>query len=47
MQADVPVQVLLMSSCSYRLRLEAFVKLDHRSVHSVVKAHLVCEQQLR
>ncbi|XP_029705440.1 tumor necrosis factor alpha-induced protein 2-like [Takifugu rubripes] len=32
---------------SYRLCLEAFVKLNPRNVRSVIKAHLVCEQQLR
>lgn len=39
--------VLLVSSCRYRLCLEAFVKLNPRNVRSVIKAHLVCEQQLR
>ncbi|XP_035534138.1 tumor necrosis factor alpha-induced protein 2-like [Morone saxatilis] len=33
--------------CSYKKSLEDFVKGNHGNIRSVVKAHLVCEQQLR
>ena len=32
---------------SYKKCVEEFVKGDHSNVHSVIKAQLVCEQQLR
>ncbi|XP_071323389.1 tumor necrosis factor alpha-induced protein 2a isoform X2 [Trachinotus anak] len=33
--------------CSYKKSVEAFVKGNHGNVHSVIKAHLVCEEQFR
>lgn len=34
-------------SSSYKKSLEDFVKGNHGNVHSVIKAHLVCEEQFR
>lgn len=44
---DFCITVILLSSCRYRLCLEAFVKLNPRNLPSVIKAHLVCVRQLR